>query len=108
MAPSADRLLREALEMPFLGWDFSVLGDRLVVEAPPWSFEQIVDDEAVRAASMPDMGTGGGEWLSNRRHAPRTVATESWPPNVATLVTVDGRSSAYDVERFPIPRLRRG
>lgn len=31
---------------------------------------------------MLDMGTGGGEWLSARRHAARTVATESWPPNV--------------------------
>ena len=79
---SAEALLQQAREMPFRGWDFSVLGDRLVLEPPPWSFEQIVDDAAVRAASMLDMGTGGGEWLSNRRHAPRTVATESWPPNV--------------------------
>lgn len=80
---AADRVLQEALEIPFRGWDFSVLGDRLVLEPPPWSFEQIVDDEAVRAASMLDMGTGGGEWLSSRRTAARTVATESWPPNVA-------------------------
>jgi SAM-dependent methyltransferase len=79
---SADRVLQEALEIPFCGWDFSVLGDRLVLEPPPWSFEQIVDDEVVRAASMLDMGTGGGEWLSSRRKAARTVATESWPPNV--------------------------
>jgi SAM-dependent methyltransferase len=79
---SAEQLLQQALDIPFRGWDFSVLGDRLVLEPPPWSFEQIVDDAAVRAASMLDMGTGGGEWLSNRRHAARTVATESWPPNV--------------------------
>jgi hypothetical protein len=83
MAPSsAEQLLQNALEIPFRGWDFSVLGDRLVLEPPPWSFERIVDDEAVRAASMLDMGTGGGEWLSKRRHPGRTVATESWPPNV--------------------------
>jgi SAM-dependent methyltransferase len=31
---------------------------------------------------MLDMGTGGGEWLSSRRHAAWTVVTESWPPNV--------------------------
>jgi SAM-dependent methyltransferase len=79
---SAAQLLRDAREIPFRGWDFSVLGDRLVVEPPPWSFERIVDDEASRAASMLDMGTGGGEWLSGRRHAARTVATESWLPNV--------------------------
>jgi SAM-dependent methyltransferase len=79
---SAAQLLREALEIPFRGWDFSVLGERIVLEPPPWSFEQFVDDEAAHAASMLDMGTGGGEWLSRRRHADRTVATESWPPNV--------------------------
>ncbi len=83
MAPSsADALLHDALTIPFRGWDFSVLGDRLVLEPPPWSFEEIVDDEASGSASMLDMGTGGGEWLSRRRHAARTVATESWPPNV--------------------------
>jgi SAM-dependent methyltransferase len=79
----AERLLDEALLLPFRGWDFSVLGDRLVVEPPPWSFEEIVDDAAARATCMLDMGTGGGEWLSARRHAVRTVASESWPPNVA-------------------------
>lgn len=83
MATSGDRLLQEALEIPFRGWDFSVLGDRLVVEPPSWSFEQIVDDEASRSASMLDMGTGGGEWLSSRRLPVGTIATESWPPNVA-------------------------
>jgi SAM-dependent methyltransferase len=83
MAPSsAAQLLRDAREIPFHGWDLSVLGDRLVVDPPPWSFEQIVDDDAGRAASMLDMGTGGGEWLSGRRHPALTVATESWPPNV--------------------------
>jgi SAM-dependent methyltransferase len=84
---SAERLLDEALTVPFHGWDFSVLGDRLVLEPPPWSFERIVDDAASRAASMLDMGTGGGEWLSKRRHATHTVATESWPPNVPLAAT---------------------
>ena len=88
MAPSsAERLLDEALTVPFHGWDFSALGDRLVLEPPPWSFERIIDDAAARAVSMLDMGTGGGEWLHKRRHAPRTVATESWPPNVALAAT---------------------
>lgn len=84
MMPSvaAEELLRDALEVPFRGWDFSVLGDRILLEPPPWDFEQLVDDEAAQATSMLDMGTGGGEWLGRRRHAARTVATESWPPNV--------------------------
>ena len=77
VAVSAEQLLAEALVIPFRGWDFSVLGDRLVVEPAPWSFELIVDDAAQRSASMLDMGTGGGEWLSHRCRAPVTIATES-------------------------------
>jgi SAM-dependent methyltransferase len=78
-----DRLVRDALAVPFRGWDFTALGDRLVLEPPSWSFEQMVDDAASRATSMLDMGTGGGEFLSARRRAAgRNVATEGWPPNV--------------------------
>jgi SAM-dependent methyltransferase len=79
---AAEQLLRHALEIPFRGWDFSVLGDRIKLIPPPWSFEQLVDEEAARATSMLDMGTGGGEWLSQRQHPARTIATEGWPPNV--------------------------
>ena len=32
---AVDRLVRETLEVPFRGWDFSVLGDRIVLEPPP-------------------------------------------------------------------------
>jgi SAM-dependent methyltransferase len=79
---SAEQLLRDALCIPFQGWDFSVLGSRLVVEPPPWSFEHLVDQTASNSASMLDLGTGGGEWLSARYHPATTVATESWKPNV--------------------------
>ncbi len=34
---------------------------------------------------MLDMGTGRGEWLSNRRHPAGTVGTERWPPNAPVL-----------------------
>jgi SAM-dependent methyltransferase len=79
---SAAELLEEAARTPFRGWDFSWLGGRLVVEPPPWSFEDIVEDAASTAESMLDMGTGGGEWLSSLRHRPgRRFATESWAPN---------------------------
>ena len=83
--PMADRdaLLADAETTAFEGWDFSRLGDRLVTEPPPWDFAAIVADEAARASTMLDMGTGGGEWLSSLRvRATFTVATESWPPNV--------------------------
>jgi hypothetical protein len=79
---AVDRLVRDTLTVPFRGWDFTVLGDRITLEPPPWAFEQMVDDAAAGASSMLDMGTGGGEWLSARRRAVRTVATEGWPPNV--------------------------
>src|SRR5438876_587207 len=102
---TAEELLQNALQIPFHGWDLSLLGDRLVLEPPPWSFERIVDDEAVRAASMLDMGTGGGEWLSQRRHAARTVATESWPPNVAGRGR--GRHPAGRFGSAPVPRAPR-
>jgi len=86
MAPQgrtpAERLLDEATRVPFRGWDFSVLGDRIAVEPPPWDFEALVDACAGASTSMLDMGTGGGEWLSARRRAACTVATETWSPNV--------------------------
>jgi SAM-dependent methyltransferase len=80
----ADELLAEAETTPFQGWDFSKLGDRLVLEPPPWDFAEIVANTAARATAMLDMGTGGGEWLSSlRARSPVTAATESWKPNVA-------------------------
>ena len=78
-----DELLAEAEATVFQGWDFSQLGDRLVLEPPPWDFKAIVAKVAASAATMLDMGTGGGEWLSSlSTRAPVTVATESWQPNV--------------------------
>ena len=80
---SADELLEEAARIPFQSWDFSRLGDRLVLVPPPWSFEDLVSEQAHGCESMLDMGTGGGEFLGSLRHHPgRTVATESWPANV--------------------------
>ncbi len=78
-----ETLVEESLRVPFCGWDFSVLGARISLEPPPWSFEELVDIEATRADSMLDLGTGGGEWLSARHRARRTVATESWLPNLS-------------------------
>ncbi len=66
-----------------LGWDFKWLGDRISVVPLPWSFERIVSRHARRSPDLLDMDTGGGEWLAALADRPRrTVATESWPPNV--------------------------
>ena len=83
-----DQLLEDAQATDFAGWDFTRLGSRLVLEPPPWDFGEIAAECATRAATMLDMGTGGGEWLSSlRARAPVTVATESWPPNVGLAAT---------------------
>jgi SAM-dependent methyltransferase len=54
------------------------------VEPLPWDFDSIVAERARTSADLLDLGTGGGEWLAALAHRPaRTVATESWKPNVA-------------------------
>jgi SAM-dependent methyltransferase len=80
---TADELLDEAARTRLQGWDFSWLGSRLIVQPPPWPFEEIVAGLVDDAEVALDMGTGGGEWLSALARRPaRTIATESWPPNV--------------------------
>ncbi len=81
---SFDDLLAEAQAAMFTGWDFSWLDARSSLAADlPWSYPAEVRTRAGAAAAMLDMGTGGGEFLARIRPRPeRTVATESWPPNV--------------------------
>jgi hypothetical protein len=76
-------LLREAEELPVEGWDLTALGDRLRVAPLPWDFDAIVARYARASPDLLDLGTGGGEWVAGLpSRPPRTVATESWPPNV--------------------------
>jgi len=78
-----DELVTEALTAPFSGWDFSWLDCRSWTEPLPWDYSARVAALARSAWAMLDMGTGGGEGLSRLPdRAPRTVATEAWPPNV--------------------------
>ena len=80
---SVDELLAEAEVHPVVGWDFSWLGERVVSRPPPWNYEAIVVRYAERATDLLDLGTGGGHWLESlTNRPPRTVATESWPPNL--------------------------
>ena len=83
MPADVDHLLDEAERQPFSGWDFSWLEGRVRVEPLPWDFEALAADRARRSPDLLDMGTGGGERLSRLPGRPaRTVATESWAPNV--------------------------
>lgn len=79
-----DELVTEALTAPFSGWDLSWLDRRSWTEPLPWDYDARVAALARSARTMLDMGTGGGEVLARLAdRAPRTLATEGWPPNVA-------------------------
>jgi SAM-dependent methyltransferase len=83
MVAGFDELVTEAMTEPFSGWDFSWLDRRSRTEPLPWDYSARVAALALSARTMLDMGTGGGEALSQfANRAPRTVATEAWPPNV--------------------------
>ena len=82
-----DRLLAEAAVRSVEGWDFSWLGPRLTTSGPAWDYAGLVLAGVGRwqvGLDLLDLGAGGGEWLAALpSRPPRTVATESWPPNVA-------------------------
>jgi SAM-dependent methyltransferase len=65
------------------GWDFGPLRGRVVEEPLPWSYERLLRERLLGAASLLDLGTGGGEFLSRLGPLPpRTAATEGYPPNL--------------------------
>jgi SAM-dependent methyltransferase len=86
MSPSVGELLDEAATAPVAGWDFEwarASGRIATVSALPWDFAALAGDALRAATTALDMGTGGGEVLDGFAVLPaRTVATESWPPNV--------------------------
>ncbi|MBN2394011.1 MAG: methyltransferase domain-containing protein [Anaerolineae bacterium] len=77
-------LWKQEEQAPFTGWDFSYLEGRMVEEQPPWSYMARAAELLQSAASVLDMGTGGGERLLKlREHWPaKVVVTEDYPPNV--------------------------
>jgi SAM-dependent methyltransferase len=78
-----DELVAEALATPHQGWDFAPLRGRVVEEPLPWSYEHLLRERLPGAASLLDLGTGGGELLSGLAPLPpRTAATEGYPPNL--------------------------
>jgi len=77
-----DRLVAEALQHPFSGWDFSFLDRRWRENSPTWDYRQSVLERLPAVTGLLDMGTGGGEFLSTLAPLPEdTWATESYPPN---------------------------
>lgn len=84
MNRTVGELLDEAATAPVAGWDFTWASGRIAtVSSLPWDFAALAAGALGTATAALDMGTGGGEFLDGLPGlAARTVATESWPPNV--------------------------
>lgn len=82
--PEFDQLVAEALAALFSGWDFSWLEGRRVEEGEDgWDYEERARKLVRAAASLLDLGTGGGERLSQLGpFPPLALATEAYRPNV--------------------------
>ena len=102
--------LEQARNTPFTGWNFEYLTKTgRMVEAPvKWNYYNIVLPYLLRAETMLDMGTGGGELLSRFQPLPPyTYATEQYLSNVpvakarleplgAKVVEIDGQKYPYN------------
>jgi SAM-dependent methyltransferase len=83
-ATDFDRLVADALEASFSGWDFSWLEGRWTEDPPPWSYRQRVLAALAGVTALLDLGTGGGEFLASLAPLPPdTWATENYLPNMA-------------------------
>ncbi len=79
-----ERLMNEAWQHEFAGWDFEFIHGRFVETPPSWDYRQIVLDWIRNAKALLDLDTGGGEFLAGLQPLPPgTCATEGYPPNVA-------------------------
>lgn len=66
----------------------------------PWNYFNIVKSYLVEADSLLDMGTGGGEFLSNLAPLPtKAYATESYEPNIKLA---RNNLESYGVKVIPI------
>lgn len=60
-----EKLVSEALQQEFTGWDFSFLEKRCVENPTSWNYRQRILEHIESATSLLDMGTGGGEFLAS-------------------------------------------
>ncbi|WP_407658628.1 class I SAM-dependent methyltransferase [Kitasatospora acidiphila] len=89
------------------GWDFSWLDGRATEQRPSWGYQRLLGERMAQVNSALDLQTGGGEVLAGLpKLAPLTVATESWPPNVAkatALLHPLGVAVVVDADEPPLP-----
>lgn len=106
-AHSFEALVEEGASAPVEGWDFSWLEGRATEERPAWGYQRMMSDRLASATAALDIQTGGGEVLAQATRLPPTmVATESWPPNVATataLLHPRGAVVVADPDEPPLP-----
>lgn len=102
-----DALVAEAAAVSVDGWDFSWLDGRATEERPSWGYARAMADRMGRARAALDIQTGGGEVLASAPELPPlTVATESWPPNIAratALLHPRGAAVVADADEPPLP-----
>jgi SAM-dependent methyltransferase len=78
-----EALIREALSLPFSGWDFSLMHDRWEQQEPTWDYAALARQRMAGVTRLLDQDTGGGELLASLAPLPPfTSATESYPPNI--------------------------
>ncbi|WP_018503632.1 class I SAM-dependent methyltransferase [Parafrankia discariae] len=84
MPRAFEELVAEAESAPVGGWGFSWLEGRATEERPSWGYARLMGERMASASVALDVQTGGGEILAGVSKLPAgTVATESWPPNIA-------------------------
>ncbi|MFF5894961.1 methyltransferase domain-containing protein [Streptomyces argenteolus] len=102
-----EALVAEADAAPVDGWDFSWFDGRATEERPSWGYARSLADRMARARAALDLDTGGGEVLASVPVLPAlTVATESWPPNIAratALLHPRGAAVVAVREESPLP-----
>ncbi|WP_037601984.1 methyltransferase domain-containing protein [Streptacidiphilus rugosus] len=108
MKRSFEELVAEADAVSVAGWDFSWLDGRATEERPSWGYQRLLGARLARASAALDIQTGGGEVLAGAASVfpATTVATESWPPNVAkatALLHPRGVVVVADPDEPPLP-----
>ncbi|MFI6638753.1 class I SAM-dependent methyltransferase [Streptomyces sp. NPDC050504] len=107
MARTFEELVTEAETVPVAGWDFSWLAGRATEQRPSWGYQRLMGERLALASAALDVQTGGGEVLAGApKLPPLTVATESWPPNVARatrLLHPLGTVVVADPDEPPLP-----
>lgn len=107
MTDTFDALVGEAATANVDGWDFSWLDGRASEERPSWRYAASMAERMASASAALDIQTGGGEVLAGVPTLPTlTVATESWPPNLAratALLRPRGVAVIADDDEPPLP-----